>query len=74
MSEMRRHKAVIVALERKAAELRRVANDLNVEFTESVVPGEHGVIRFTFELSDEESLRLARLVPQDVYARRAYLR
>ncbi len=48
--------------------------DLGFKHTESVVSGEPGSVRFTFELSEEEALRLTDTVPRDFYAHRAYLR
>jgi hypothetical protein len=64
----------IVALAQRAGALRRIADDLGFKYTESAVPDEPESIRFTFVLTEEESTRLLRLVPHDVYARRAYLR
>jgi hypothetical protein len=64
----------IVALARRAVALRCIADDLGFNYLESAVPDEPESIRFTFELTEEESSRLLRLVPHDVYARRAYLR
>jgi hypothetical protein len=72
--EVRKSKTVIVALESKAVELRRVAHDLGFNCTESAIPDEPGVIKFTFDLTKIESSRLISLVPRDAYARRAYLR
>ena len=63
----------IVALEQKAEDLRRIARDLGFTFTESSVHDQPGAIRFTFELTKEESERLLRVVPREVFARRAYL-
>lgn len=71
--DMSKSETTIVALESKAGVLRRIACDLDFRYTEGTVPGETGVIRFTFELTEEESLRLLRMVPRDVYARRAFL-
>ena len=64
----------IVALKDKAEDLRRIARDLGFTHTENAVPDQQGAIRFTFELTQEESLRLVNAVPRDFYAYRAYLR
>ena len=63
----------IVALKQKAEGLRRIARDLGFTFTESPVQDEAEAIRFTFELIPEETERLLRVVPRDVFAMRAYL-
>jgi hypothetical protein len=64
----------IVALKDKAEDLRRIVRDLGFKHTESVMAGEPEVIRFTFQLTEDESDRLISTVPRDFYAHRAYLR
>jgi hypothetical protein len=45
-----------VALKSRAEDLRRIARDLDFKYTESAVPENPEAIRFTFELTDEQTL------------------
>ena len=67
-------RASIVILEDKAEDFRRIACDLGFKYMESAVPDQSGAIRFTFQLTEQETLRLVNAVPRDFHARRAYLR
>lgn len=48
---MSKSPAMIVVLESKVEDLRRIARDLDFRYAESAVPSEPGPIRFTFELT-----------------------
>jgi hypothetical protein len=63
----------IVTLESKADDLRRIARDFGVAFTEQAVPDEPGAIRFFFELTDDEQFGFLNAIPRDVFARQAYV-
>src|SRR5687768_6610953 len=73
--EMTKHEkdASIVAHKEKASELRTLASQLNLKFSELDVPGNDKVIRFTFEISDEDLTRLLQQIPRDVFAYQALI-
>jgi c-di-GMP-binding flagellar brake protein YcgR len=64
----RKKDASIVAHKEKAPELRTLASQLSLKFSELDVPGNDKVIRFTFKISDEDLTRLLQMVPRDVFA------
>jgi hypothetical protein len=69
----RKDSSVIIALKDKASDLRKIANDLGFEFSESAVLHQDDVIRFTFDLNEGDIARLVDAVPIEVYAHRAYV-
>jgi hypothetical protein len=73
--DMTKHEkdASIVAHREKASELRTLAAQLNLKFSELDVPGNDKVIRFTFEISDEDLTRLLQQIPRDVFAYQAII-
>jgi hypothetical protein len=65
----------IVTHESKAYELRRVAREFGFLYAENPIDDSErpGLIRFVFQVSDDDALKLARAVPNDVFAYQAYM-
>jgi len=63
----------IVARKEKAADLRAIAQGLNLSFQESEDPEIPGAVRFAFSISERDIPRLLSAIPSDVFAKRAYI-
>jgi glycerophosphoryl diester phosphodiesterase len=63
----------IVARREKAADLRAIAQGLDLTFQESDVPGNDKVVRFEFSISERDRPRLLNAIPMDVFAYRGYI-
>jgi len=66
--------AGIVALKSKAHLVRQVALEQGLSYDETPVPGEHNVIRFSFQpMDDATSRKLVSAIPREAFARRAII-